>query len=275
MKHKRLFYTLTIILYVAIVILSFSFLFSVKEVKTDYSMVTNSVRYQQVENKLKRYSGKNLLFVNTDKIVKDLESDNYVIVKEIKKDYPNILIVEIEEREEVFVIESSTHRYYLDKNYFVLKKVDKQKDELSSEMILLDLTNFSNFDFETLQVGETFSLINGWVHNCINEMISVFSDRKNLLEEIKLEGTNKMLGYTIYFKTIQGVEIKILDPNLKLDETKNEFVYDESNSENAGIEEVQEVYKVYSTISDIEKTKGELIVNRLPNGEITVIYTNK
>lgn len=273
MKHKRVFYALTVVMYVVVVLLSFAFLFSIKEVKCNYYAVTNSAKYEQVEKHLNNYKGKNLLFVNTDKIVSELENDTYIVVKSIKKDFPNKILVEVEEREETFIIESDTHRFYLDKNYFVLKKVDKQTDTLNNNLIKLDLSLYNNFDIEEMQVGETFTFLNGWIKNCVGEMITIFSDWKNILDSIIVEGTNKILGYTIYFQTKQGLKIEILDPNIKFDLENNTFNYEESTSDLVGIEEVQEVYKVYSTISDYEKTKGKLLVYRLPDNKITVVYT--
>ena len=184
MKHKRVFYALTVVMYVVVVLLSFAFLFSIKEVKCNYYAISYSTKYEQVEKQLNKYNGKNLLFVNTDKIVSELEKDTYIVVKSIKKDFPNKILVEIEEREETFYIESSTHRYYLDKNYFVLKKEDKQSNALNKNLIRLDLSLYNDFSVEDLIVGETFTMLNGWIQNCVGEMITIFSDWKNILDSI-------------------------------------------------------------------------------------------
>ena len=93
MKHKRVFYTLTVVMYIVVVLLSLAFLFSIKQVKANYDSVTNSNRYLVVEDILNDYKGKNLLFVNTNKIADRIEKDNYLIVKSIKKDFPNNKIV--------------------------------------------------------------------------------------------------------------------------------------------------------------------------------------
>ena len=83
MKHKKIFYILTVSLYVVVVLLCLSFLFSVKEVKRNYSMISGSERYLQVEKQLDEYKNKNLLFLNTSKITNKLETDPYIIVKSI------------------------------------------------------------------------------------------------------------------------------------------------------------------------------------------------
>ena len=274
MKHKRVFYTLTVVMYIVVVLLSLAFLFSIKQVKANYDSVTNSNRYLVVEDILNDYKGKNLLFVNTNKIADRIEKDNYLIVKSIKKDFPNKILVEIEEREEAFIVESDIYRYYLDKNYYVLKKVDKHSDILDNNLISLDLTNYNDFNTDNLKVGETYTGLSGWIKNSIGEMISIFSDWKNILNQIKIEGQDKIFGYTIYFKTRQGIEIEIQDPNIKLDTENNTFTYQESLDPMVGVEEVREAYKVYSKISDYEKTSGNLLVYRqLEDGKITVIHT--
>jgi len=275
MKHKRLFYILTIILYVSVVLLSFAFLLSIKSIECNFSSVTSSVKYQRIERELSKYEGKNLLFVNTDKIEKKLEKDPYVIVKEIEKDYPNKLIVEIVEREEAFLISTDTYNYYLDNTFYVLKKVEKSIDEPSVNVVSLNLEQCVNFNENLIVVGKKYNVLKKWVKNSINQMMSIFSDWKNILNEIVVKDFGNNVSAKINFLTKQGVGIEVLDPNFIFNQTTNSYDYVEDVSDSVGIEEINEVYNMYLTISDYEKTKGKLIVYRTQDRKIKVDYSKE
>jgi len=275
MKHKRLFYILTIILYVSVVLLSFAFLLSIKSIECNFSSVTSSVKYQRIERELSKYEGKNLLFVNTDKIEKKLEKDPYVIVKKIEKDYPNKLIVEIVEREEAFLISTDTYNYYLDNTFYVLKKVEKSIDEPSVNVVSLNLEQCVNFNENLIVVGKKYNVLKKWVKNSINQMMSIFSDWKNILNEIVVKDFGNNVSAKINFLTKQGVGIEVLDPNFIFNQTTNSYDYVEDVSDSVGIEEINEVYNMYLTISDYEKTKGKLIVYRTQDRKIKVDYSKE
>ncbi len=252
MKHKKVFYILTVSLYVVVLLLCLSFLFSVKEVKCNYSMVTVSERYQTVNEKLSKYESKNLLFVSTSKIKKELQKDPYVKVKSIKKDFPNKIVVEIEERREMFVIETDTQKFILDENYFVLKKVDKSTQ---SENITLKL-NYSAFNADQLKVGKEITAIQDDIIICVNQMLSIFSDWKNILNGIEVEQVFGESGnYRVYFYTNQGVVIEVRKA-LEDGKTKAQNAYDR-----------------YCTLTDYEKTKGKILSYKLTDGSFAVDYT--
>ena len=252
MKHKKIFYILIVSLYVVVLLLSLSFLFSVKEVKRNYSMIAGSQRYTQVEEKLDSYQNKNLLFINTSKIKNNLENDPYIVVKSIKKDYPNVLIVDIEERREMFVIETETEKFILDDKYFVLKKLDKQAETENIKLIL----NYKQFDSTQLFVGEELKAINDEIIVCVNEMLSIFSDWKNLLKCIEVEQVfGEATNFRVNFHTNQGVVIEVWKA---LDE---------------GVKKAQEAYNRYCSLTDFEKTKGRLLSYKDNNNVIKVVYT--
>ncbi len=253
MKHKKIFYILTVSLYIVILLLSLSFLFSVKEVKRNYSMVTGSERYLQLEKQLDGYENKNLLFLNTMKIKNKLEADPYIVVKSIKKKYPNKLVVDIEERREMFVLETQNEKYLLDDNYFVLKKVDKQSQNENIELVL----NYAEFDFSQLVVGKEIKAINDDIIVCVNEMLAIFSDWKNILKGIEVEQVfGEATNFRVCFYTNQGVVIEI---RKALDE---------------GVKKAQSAYDRYCELSDFEKTSGRILsYKNLTNGTIVVDYT--
>lgn len=252
MKHKKVFYALTVSLYVIVLLLCLSFLFSVQEVKCNYSMVTISERYQAVNEKLEKYENKNLLFVNTSKIKKELQKDPYIKVISIKKDFPNKILVNIEERREMFSLETETQKFILDENYFVLKSVDKSAE---TEVISLKL-NYANFSTQELKVGKEINAIQDDIIVCVNQMLSIFSDWKNILKGIEVEqvfGENN--NYRVYFYTNQGVVIEI------------------RKALEDGTTKAQNAYDRYSTLTDYEKTKGKILSYKKADGTFAVDYT--
>ena len=202
-----------------------------------------------------------------------MQKDPYIIVKSVKKDFPNKIKVEIEERQEIFIIVSDLKRYYLDKNFYVLKVEDKQSTLLNNQLILLNVSNYKNFDYATLNTHSVVTQIDGWIKNSITEMINIFTDWKNILGGIEVTGTNDILGYNIYFETRQGLVIEVKDPNIGYNEN-NEPIYKEP-SDTEGIDIIRKVYEKYSTISDDEKTKGKLLVTKQQDGTITVVHSTR
>ncbi len=253
MQHKKVFYILTVSLYLVVLLLCLSFLFSVKEVKCNYSMVTVSDRYQVVNEKLSEYENKNLLFVSTSKIKKSLQKDPYIKVKSIKKDFPNKIVVEIEERREMFTIEAEAQKYILDENYFVLKAVDKSTQ---TEHITLK-SNYLNFSDEQLKVGKEITDIHNDIIVCVNQMLSIFSDWKNILKGIEInQNFNEAENVSVWFNTKQGVKIEVGEA---LDD---------------GTDKAKLAYEKYCSLSDYEKTKGEIYSYKLLNGSLDVVYRN-
>ena len=252
MKHKKISYILIVLLYVIVLLLSLSFLFSVKEVKRNYSMLVGSERYLQVEEQLDSYEGKNLLFLKTSKIKNKLEKDPYILVKSIKKDYPNVVLVDIEERKEMFVLETATEKYLLDDKYFVLKKVDKQTETEHINLVL----NYAEFDSSQLKVGKEINAIKDDIIICVNEMLSIFSDWKNILKGIEVEQVfGEATNFRVCFYTNQGVEIEV---RKALDD---------------GVKKAQSAYDRYCALTDYEKTKGKILAYKNTSNTIVVDYT--
>lgn len=253
MKHKKIFYILTVSLYIVVLLLCLSFLFSIKKVNVNYDMVSFSDRYLTVEKQLEEYENKNLLFVNTSKIKNKLESDPYIIVKSIKKKFPNKLDVEIEERREMFVIQTENEKYFLDDKYFVLKKVDKQTDTDHINLVL----NYSDFSTSQLVIGEQITAIKDDIIICVNEMLSIFSDWKNILKGIEVEQVfGEATNFRVCFYTNQGVVIEV---RKALDD---------------GVKKTQSAYDKYCELTDYEKTKGRIIsLKKTIDNSIVADYT--
>ncbi len=235
MKRKRLLVISTALIYVFFVLLCLAYAFSLKHVNSEYIVQSNSVRYQKVENLLSGYKNKNLCFLDLDKITTKIEKDPYLKVNKIEKKYPNSINIAVEERKEMFEITYNSEVYVLDENYFILNKKTENGDN-----ILLSLDG-SVFDVDSLEIKSTFKFNKHELENCINLMLNLFSDWKNLLSEVKVERVGGEYGqyydrYSIYFKTIQGSIIKIQD------------VLEQPE------EKVSLAYETYEELSDLEKT---------------------
>lgn len=231
MKRKRLLIVSTALIYIFFVLLCLAYAFSIKHVNTDYIIQNGSVRYQKVENILSGYKNKNLCFVDLDKIRAKIEKDAYLKVNKIEKKYPNSINVIVEERKEMFEITYNSEIYVLDENYFVLNKKSENGDNIKLSL------DRAVYDASSLTVKGTFKFAKVELENCILSMLSVFSDWKNLLSEIKVEKIGDYYdNYRVLFKTTQGCVIEIQQA---LEQTE---------------QKVNRSYETYEGLTDLEKT---------------------
>lgn len=240
MKHKRVFYVLTIIAYILVVLLSFSYMFSLRHVDVKFIMSTDSARIESIEKKTNSYKNNNLLFLKTSKIKKSLEKDPYVKVISVKKEYPNKIKVKVEERKEMYEISNGETKFILDENYFVLNKISNDVETNSIELEI----NTQKFDFEKLSVGKTFSIIQEEIIVCVNEMLSNFTDWKNILCKIQVEelvNSPEKDNFRVLFYTNQGCYIEIY------------------KCLERGVEKAIKAYEKYCELTDLDKTKGVII----------------
>lgn len=253
MKYKKLLILITCLLFITVAVFCFVSAFRVTDVELYAQTVDNSNEnvMSKCEGKLKKYEGKNLIFISTDEIESELINlSGYIDVLSVEKNFPNKLTVKIKEKSEAFTIKNGNEYYSLDKDFCVLsKKTDVKNNVDGKSNVILDI---SVADYNTaLKVGEKIKLYDSETENYLSLASSLIcANRKDIskvLVTVKKDGVEyKTLTLTMK----EGVSFKILKAN---EET---------------ILKINKTLEFYSTLSN--KGYGEYVAVLENSGNVTV-----
>ena len=243
MKTKRLAVILIAIAFSFVVLFSCVGLFSLKKVQVSFSVGENTDT-SSVQAELEKFLGKNLLFLDTLDVVESIKGFHYMEVVSIKKDYPNVLMVNIKERREVYEILYGETVYVTTETGFVLNSFSNSEDQAySRDKITL------TFDGVTITDGALGKVLTTDGDDLVG-MVFQMASSVNLTDCIKSITLKKATEVaTAEFYTYTGVKIivrEILDDGVKKIETAFSK-YDEGASDYEKTFKTIEVVKITET----------------------------
>ena len=95
MKSKKLLIILISSLFAVVALVSVFMLFTVKQVKADYTVSEQSQTADSVMSVLDKFVGSNLLFLDLEDVVSTVEENPYVEVFAISKKFPNVVEISV------------------------------------------------------------------------------------------------------------------------------------------------------------------------------------
>ena len=251
MKAKRVFVISLAAVFLLAVLFSCVFIFSVKSVKARYS-VSDNADLTKIENTLNKYVGNNLLFVNLADIEKELEQYPYYKISNLKKDYPNVITLDVEERREIYCVEHEDKVYILDQDGFVLNSHDKTSFEgIGEDRIELCL---NGVEITNIKIGSYMTTNDQALMQSILDM----SKSARLTDCIsKIVVTSKTEFKDADFYTDTGVTITITKADVR------------------GVDKINKAFESYDNADDYYKSFDTILVTLLDSGEILVDWTDK
>ncbi len=241
MKHKKLMVVTTLAIFVSICVFCILSLFTVSDIKINYTMLKDNSLHLEITDQLQKYEGKNIWFLKTDKIKKEIENNGYLKVVSIKKDYPNKISVTIQERIEVFALFVQGEYYVLDDGYQVIvKKQENVNKEDGVENILLTV-ELEEFNVSDIKIGRELKIKTHPAFRAMDLMYRQFEDCRNAVSEIRISATQEKDNYRIYFVMVEGVEIEIRQAT---DDGENKIL---------------RAIEKYLSLSDKDKTRGKIL----------------
>ena len=266
MKHKRLITIFVITIFALISIFTIFSVYTIDFVNVKFNVSDNGKNSADViEDKLSKWEGKNLLFVDEDEIVEELKSYTYFEVIAVKKDYPNVLNVVINERKARYIVEFEGEEYVLSSDGFVLEKAPNENSSLI-KLNVDDVKVGNRFSFDDVRVGNYISSTDDNSIKALFDIMNVegFSDFVTEVDiywtaDDDLSTPNKNeANQTLSIKTSTEVSVSI-------DKFK-EFSVEKANA----------LVKSYENIDDYLKANSYLEVIRSEvSGEIEVAWTQK
>ncbi len=251
MRTKKFACISVAIVFVLVMLFSCIALFAVKKINVDYAVGDNT-ETAEIQAKLEEFMGKNLMFLDEQEILDSLSGFHNVEVISVKKNYPNVLDVEIKERLEVYEIVSGQTVYVTTDNGLILRSynLDEQAQPREKVRILLNGVNVLDATLGQIiatdgdeLVGRVFEMTKSVeLSNCIKSV------------ELKKAPMTEMATFSTY----TGVQIIIRE------------ILDD------GVEKIQTAFEKYDQgTTDYQKTFNKIEVVKLSDtGEIIATWTN-
>lgn len=258
MKHKRLIVLFTTLIFVAILLLCFASLFSIKDVTVKFTVLDNNIEYSEVSEKLACFEKRNLLFLDTKEVEETLKNNGYFKVESVKKIYPNRLEVKIQERVEVFAVQSDDGYYILDADFYVVAHKEKNENRLDGVRNILLTINVEGFDSRDISVGQTLSVVTNQAFVAMSNMYRSFSDSRNIISHIFIAPSAVGDTYRVTFTMVEGVKIEIWDVAGK------DFVNNDAK--------INKAIEAYDKLDDYKKTKGKILSFTDTDGNVRSRY---
>ncbi len=251
MKTKKFICIGIAIVFFLVMLFSCIALFTVREVQINFA-VSDERETTSVQDKLDRFTGKNILFLKENELAESFADNHYLEVVAIKKDYPNVIKIDIKERVEVYEIVSGETVYVTTENGLVLRNYSLSEQAPSREKIRLELDGIT---VSSATLGNIIAT------DADDLLMKVFEMAKsvqlaNCIKSVILEKAPAFNGVAT-FNTYTGVKIVVRE------------LFDEC------VEKIQTAFSKYENASDYEKTFKKIEVFRGQTGEIEAWWTNE
>ncbi len=212
MRTKKTLAKIIATAFALVVLLACFGIFSVKKVDVKYSVSNYDV--DSVQSILDKYKDKNLLFLDEKDVLKALDSNPYLQIISVQKEYPNVLSISIKERRETYKITFNEKTYILDETGVVLN--DEGVVKQGGEVIDLSFITFRNNPNLTSKI-EIISAVCGKKLQTTNDQTVYktleIAKQVALFDCIKSVTIEDCTGgeYDVSFQTHTGVKIYIVD----------------------------------------------------------------
>lgn len=271
MKHKFAIIFSTVMLFIVAVILSAAWLlktryFVVNDINGTIDGDIKSDVYSYVDETLEsNFKGKWIFTYGIDDVVKLLKENPYVEILDVKKSFPDKLVVKIYERRERFAIAYKGKYYITDSEYNYLRVADEIEESRKDKLIYVDLKQIDDIDFSTVPLGEKIEFKDQLCFTAMTEIFQGFSDKLNFIDKIICDGERN----TVDFYTLTGVVINV---NLSVATTTEPTKEDLKNTCKRICEKSENIEKYYNSLDEGKKRSGYIRVFEMEDSSIRIAH---
>jgi cell division protein FtsQ len=183
--------------------------FNVEHIAVNGNMLTDAQNIIKISN---IYIGENIFKINTSKNEEYIESLYYIKKAKIKKEFPSSIVIEVEEKEPILIVNDSGNYIYIDDELTVIK--EQSSTDNANIPLLSNLTILSSEPGKKIEAEKTWLL--DMVYNMSLNLKEV--DVLKNVSEFYISGDN-----IVHLYTKGGSIIKIT--NQKIFEDNFQFIY--------------------------------------------------
>ena len=184
MKHKKIAIGTAVGLFAVILLVSAYIICTVRKVDFRYDASTPVTEGEMLaaSQKINAYVGKSVFSVKADKIAASLEDNPYVKVVSVKVDFPAVLSVHVEERQECFAVEYGESYFVFGADNFVL--AEKSENSARADGLPLPCISGDTVGFRVNSAASFEDGTDALLFNAAVAVLSKFGDARNELSGI-------------------------------------------------------------------------------------------
>ncbi len=246
-KKKIITIVLSVVLLIAIAVLGVANVYRVDTVTLVPSTISEEAEEEavQLQERLeKAYAGSNTLFVDDDAAQSVLEDFPYFRITDFRKEFPNRIVIEASEDEEMFAakVEGAEEYYVLGKDGILLGKRNTPDGRSGNNILVTGLT--LSGEIGKVASGDTLTDAFVQIIRAMTSVEGLGGTLRNNVTRIRL-GDIPGLGETMQITWREGVVAYIVE-------------YEKNSAENA-----KKVVEKYLQLSDAQKVTGALVATTL------------
>lgn len=243
MKRKKNFVLLvSVIVFLCVVLLGVNTAFSVTKIESEFSLFSDDAKKdaRELQDVLENnYKGKLLFFVNTEKVAAHFDGYAYLTVTEVKKAYPNRILLTVTEKKEQYAFETESESGIV---YYV---TDSEGNLLrSGETNVNNADGGANFVISGLKKDAEKGFSADKNYDTVMKVCKILDERaggiRTCLKSLKIETNPDSAKITVY--TAEGVTVEIYNPANLLEKKANA------------------AFDTYLSLSDVHKLYGRIVV---------------
>lgn len=222
MKNRRLAIFLVIFVFLAVVIVLSSAVFSLHSVELRFLSTTSVLTGKESEIVASGNFkiGESVFFSTKKNYIKQMEKANpYVRIVNIETVFPNKFIVNAVERNETYVIKMDNNKYVKTDEYMKVLSVSSVFQNSTTNGIVI---NGSGLSDQTVEAGDFFKTDGNYLtalFNCFREWDLSYANLKAKIESIELNYNND--PYRLLVNMRSGVQIVVRKSNRNLSDKLN------------------------------------------------------
>ena len=248
MRKKQIFVFVLSVVFVLIMLVSVYMMFTVNKVNVRFFVYTDSDETVELQEEFNKFTGKNLLFFDTDSVYKKVDVGPRYEIQSVKKSFPDTIEVEVRERRERFVVSFGNENYVVSDEGYVLG-VAEGNDNLIT-------INLSGITVDQPVLGLKLScdhdddLFNAFALTNVDGVVDA-------VKEMTVEYVGKTLR-SVIFLTATDVRIRI--------PMATEY----------GIQKTETAFKVFfNEVRDYIKSYSEIRVDIQPDGTLRTVWVQQ
>ena len=258
MQNKRIISVFIMLIFCAALAIGGSTVFTVAEVEASYSLISNEqkAKINDVDTLLDSFEGENIMLLKNSEITELLKSYTYLKITEIKKVYPNSIIVKISERKELFAVLSGQKYFMLDREGFVLSEKNLNQNNIDNQANII-LQAEGQYNVGTMAVPDNSEMFNCLLNIAVLTDTFFYNINSNDNIRNNIAKISIVNGININLLTAEGLNISINDALIN------------------PIEKIAVVLTKYLIMTPEQKAafNAKLIVYCNTNNEIVTVYS--